>query len=40
MWSTYLSSGGGKNIGLVNIISDMAEISEPTIDYEEGTSDY
>ena len=40
MWSTYLNSGGGKNIGLVNIISDMAKISEPTIDSEEGTPDY
>ena len=27
----YFNSGWGKNIGLVNIISDMAEISEPTM---------
>ena len=27
----YFNSGQGKNIGLVNIISDMAEISEPTM---------
>ena len=41
MLSTHLnSSGRGENIGLVNTISDMAEIAETDIYFGEGTSHY
>ena len=41
MLSTHLnSSGRGENIGLVNTISDMAEIAETDTYFGEGTSHY